>query len=108
MAKECEKLRADVDELREQRDAEVEAHRTRLEDEYRASLRGLQLETQQERERLEAKVVRIYSQKAQETRIIIGHQQEEENDKKQLYMRELKEKMADRLAIEKSRMEMEN
>jgi len=41
MAKECEKLRADVDELREQREAEVEAHRTRLEDENRASLRGL-------------------------------------------------------------------
>jgi len=41
MAKECEKLRADVDELREQREAEFEAHRTRLEDEYRPILRGL-------------------------------------------------------------------
>lgn len=46
MAKECDKLHMEVDELREQKETEVETYRTRLEDEYRANLRLFKQEAQ--------------------------------------------------------------
>lgn len=51
----------EVDDLREQKESEVETFRTRLEDEYRANLRLLKQEAQQVREHQEAKLLRIYS-----------------------------------------------
>lgn len=51
----------EVDELREQKESEVDSYRTRLEDEYRANLRLLKQEAQQARERQEAKLLRVYS-----------------------------------------------
>lgn len=51
MTKECENLRMEVDELRDQKESELETYRTRLEDEYRASLRLLTQEAQEVRER---------------------------------------------------------
>ena len=61
----------------------METIRTRLEDEYRANVRLMKQEAQQTRERQEAKLLRVYNQKAQESRIVIGHHHEEEMDKKQ-------------------------
>jgi hypothetical protein len=60
----------------------LEAIRTRMEDEYRANVRLMKQEAQQIREREEAKLLRVYNQKAQESRIVIGHHHEEEMDKK--------------------------
>lgn len=60
------------------------------------------------RERQEAKLLRVYNQKAQESRIVIGHHHEEEMDKKQQYVREMKEKMMARLNFQKGRMELEH
>jgi hypothetical protein len=53
-----------------------------MEDEYRANVRLMKQEAQQIREREEAKLLRVYNQKAQESRIVIGHHHEEEMDKK--------------------------
>ncbi len=97
ITKECEKLRLEVDELREQRESEVDTIRTRMEDEYRANVRLMKQEAYQTRERQEAKLLRVYSQKAQESRIVIGHHHDEEMDKKQQYVREMKEKMLAKL-----------
>ena len=41
----------EVDELRDQKESELETYRTHLEDEYRASLRLLTQEAQEVRER---------------------------------------------------------
>jgi hypothetical protein len=51
---------------------------------------------------------RAYNQKAQETRIVIGNQHEQEMDKKVLYKREMREKMQAKLFFDKGRLELDH
>jgi len=44
MGSECEKLRMEVEEIREKKEQELEAQKNRLEDEYRKKLRSLKQE----------------------------------------------------------------
>ena len=60
------------------------------------------------REREETKLARAYSQKAEETRIVVGNQHEQEMEKKLMYKRELKDKMQASLFFEKNRLDLDH
>lgn len=107
-AEECAKLREEVESVRELCENGIEEARDKREEDFRRIVKTLKVEQKTKLEREEARIHRVYQQRAQEECFRLRQRQEEAVDRMQATKREIRDKiLVIKLQAEKVRAEQE-
>ncbi len=102
-----EERREDIRRVREEKEEEWDKEQEKAQEVVRQRLKVLKADYQQQVDREETRLRKLYKEKAQDEIITLQQRQEEIIEKKLGYKRELRDRMLAQLANEKSRIELE-